>query len=63
MIAESEQLRRRCAAMSNFKGIVKNSKILTYQQKSTLIGQAKNGDLDGAWKGYRKLVGDKKEGA
>lgn len=63
MSKESEQLRRHCAEMSNFKDIVRRSKTLTFQQKSTLIGQAKAGDLAGAWKGYKNLVGSRKEEA
>lgn len=63
MSKESEQLRRHCAEMSNFKDIIRHSKTLTFQQKSTLIGQAKAGDLDGAWKGYKNLVSSRKEEA
>ena len=40
----------------NFRGMLNASKTLTAQQKATLWGQARKGDLDGAMRGYKKLV-------
>lgn len=40
-----------------FRNILKQSNELTTQQKRTLYGQAIHGDLDGAWKGYKALMG------
>jgi hypothetical protein len=42
--------------IKNFRDILRTSKILTFHQKSTLYGQAASGDLDGAYKGYEKLI-------
>lgn len=39
-----------------FTVIVNDSPTLTAQQKRTLIGQARHGDLEGAQKGYQKLT-------
>ena len=50
------------AKINSFRNMLRNSKSLTYHQKSTLLGQARSGDLDGAMKGYRKLVDIRKEG-
>ena len=56
MKPETRELRLRYAEMNNFVNQLKASKTLTFRQKSTLWGQARSGDLDGALKGYRKLV-------
>lgn len=40
----------------NFRCMLNASKTLTAQQKSTLWGQARKGDLDGAMRSYKKLV-------
>lgn len=42
--------------INNFLNMLKHSKILNYQQKRTLWGQATHGDLDGAMRSYRKMV-------
>lgn len=39
-----------------FLTMVKRSRTLTPQQKSTLRGQALHGDIEGARKGYARLV-------
>lgn len=56
MTPEDKALCRRYTEMKNFRDMITKSKTLTYQQKATLWGQARAGDLDGAMKGYRKLV-------
>ena len=43
-------------AIENFTRQIKGSKTLTAQQKSSLWSRARNGDLDGAVKEYRKIV-------
>ena len=48
--------------MNNFVSQLKASKTLTFQQKATLWGQARSGDLEGALKGYRKLVDVRRDG-
>lgn len=40
----------------NFLRMIGKSKSLTPQQKATLRGQALHGDLDGAMRGYEKIV-------
>ena len=42
--------------INNFLNMLKHSKILTYQQKRILWGQATHGDLDGAMRGYQQLA-------
>lgn len=56
MNPEDEKLCRRYTAMKGFRNIISRSPTLTHHQKALLWGQAKAGDLEGAWKGYRKLV-------
>lgn len=56
MNPEDEKLCRRYTSMKCFRDIISRSPTLTRHQKATLWGQAKAGDLEGAWKGYRKLV-------
>lgn len=43
-------------AAHNFTGIIKASKVLNYQQKATLCGQANHGDLEGAFRGYERIM-------
>ena len=43
-------------AIRAFMDMVRKSKTLTWQQKDTLCGQAKSGDLEGARKGYEKIM-------
>ena len=49
------------AKINNFRNMLRNSRTLTYHQKSTLWGQARSGDLEGAMKGFRKLVDVRRE--
>ena len=39
--------------------IMKNKQYLSYQERKTLMGQAKHGDVDAALKGLAKLLGRK----
>lgn len=56
LTAEEEAARREYLRAKYFIDQVKKSRTLTFQQKSTLMGQARHGDLEGAKKGYRALV-------
>lgn len=62
-MAEERELASREAYVDcqSFINEIKKSKALTFQQKRALYGQAIHGDLEGAWKGYRKLVNVRKE--
>ena len=44
------------ARAQSFLNMIRTSKTLTNQQKATLRGQAIHGDLEGAMKGYQRLV-------
>ena len=49
------------AKSNNFRNMLRNSRTRTFQQKSTLWGQARSGDLEGAMKGFRKLMDVRRE--
>ena len=40
----------------NFLGLIKRSKVLTYQQKQDIWKQAVHGDLEGAMRTYEKIM-------
>lgn len=48
-------------ATMDFRRLLKRTKSLTAQQRSTLYGQALHGDLKGAMKGLDRLVGRSEE--
>lgn len=62
MDGDNRVSRLTCAKINNFVNQLKASKTLTFQQKATLWGQARSGDLEGAMKGYRKLVDVRRDG-
>lgn len=62
MEGDNQVSRLQYAKINSFRNMLRNSRTLTFHQKSTLWGQARSGDLDGAMKGYRKLVDIRREG-
>ena len=50
----------RFLSVDNFLGIIRRSKVLTSQQKSTLRGQALHGDLEAAYVGYQILMDEER---
>lgn len=59
---EERAVRQNYLRIQSFRNQLRTSRTLTHQQKSTLWGQARSGDLEGAMKGYRKLTSLAKEG-
>ena len=61
MEGDNRVSRLQYAKINSFRNMLRNSRTLTYHQKSTLWGQARSGDLEGAMKGFRKLVDVRRE--
>lgn len=47
---------KRYREANSFLTILNQSKALTMQQRKTLKSQALSGDLEGAWRGLKKLL-------
>ena len=56
LTSEEKDMRAYYARIQPFKVLLRGSKMLTEHQRNTLWGQAKAGDLEGAMKGYKKLL-------